>query len=431
MNTPLSIDLHYHSFTLDHGLRVFVHEHAAAPVASVNIWYHVGSQNERPGRTGFAHLFEHLMFEGSAHVPPGQFDRLLEDVGGINNGSTSPDRTNYWITVPSHALELALYLEADRMGWLPPAISQEKLDNQRSVVMNERRESYENRPYGLAMERLLEALYPANHPYHWPTIGSMADLRAASLEDVLAFFDTFYVPGNATLAVAGAVKAKRVRELVEKHFSGVPPGRGAPPRAAPPPAVLDSERRLVLQDDVHLPRLYMAWHSPSAFAAGDAELDLAAHVLGYGKVSRLYRSLVYELQIAQDVRAVQRSAQLGSIFLVVATARPGTDLRQVESLVREEVASLAESGVHEEELSRAQSMAEAGFLDDLQSVGGFGGRADRLNLYAFHTGDPGYLPQDLRRYTGATHDAVQASVQALAGAECVVLDVVPRRTPKG
>jgi zinc protease len=424
----MTVDLPFDSFTLDNGLRVFVHEHGAVPVACVNIWYHVGSKNERPGRTGFAHLFEHLMFEGSAHVPAGQFDRLLEDVGGVNNGSTSPDRTNYWITVPSHALELALYLEADRMGWLPPAISQEKLDNQRSVVMNERRQSYENRPYGMASERILAALYPPDHPYHWPTIGSMEDLRAATLEDVMEFFATWYGPGNATLAIAGAVDAAHARELVERYFADVPAGRAAAPLVAAPAAALDGERRLVLEDDVHLARLYMAWHSPAAFAPGDAELDLAGQVLAHGKTSRLFRTLVYERQIAQDVRAFQRSGQLTSSFFVVATARPGTDLRHLETLVREEIASIAGTGVGEEELARARNMTEAAFLDELQSVGGFGGRADRLNLYAFHTGDPGYLAQDLRRYTEMPAERVRAVVHSVLRAPAVVLDVVPRGT---
>jgi zinc protease len=418
------IDLPFEAFELENGLRVFVHEHHAVPVVAVNIWYHVGSRNERPGRTGFAHLFEHLMFEGSAHVPAGQFDRLLEDVGGINNGSTSPDRTNYWITAPSHALELALYLESDRMGWLPPAMTAEKLDNQRSVVMNERRQSYENRPYGLAWETLLARLYPPDHPYHWPTIGSMEDLRAATMDDVMEFFHTWYVPGNATLAIAGAVQTEAARDLAERWFAGIPRGRDVPRVQAAPP-VLAAEERVVLEDEVHLPRLYMSWHSATAFETGDAELDIAAHVLAHGKTGRLYRTLVYERQIAQDVHAFQRSGIMGSSFTIVSTARPGTELRDLEIAIREEIARLAAAGPADEELERAIRLTESAFVDELQTVGGFGGRADRLNLYAFHTGDAGFIGRDLRRYQEQSNDSVRTAVERWFGRQCVVLDIVP------
>ncbi|MGH7555352.1 MAG: M16 family metallopeptidase, partial [Longimicrobiales bacterium] len=401
--------------------------HCAVPVVGVNLWYHVGSRNEHPGRTGFAHLFEHLMFEGSAHVPPGRFDRLLEDAGGINNGSTTADRTNYWITVPAHALELALYLEADRMGWLPPAMTKDKLEAQRSVVMNERRQSYDNRPYGLASERLLAALYPPNHPYHWPTIGSMEDIRAATLDDVMAFFHMYYIPGNATLAVAGAVRSDTVRELVERYFGEIPCG-SPPPKVWAPAARLEADRHEVLEDDVHLARLYMLWHSPAAFAPGDAELDMAAHVLTRGKMGRVYKTLIYERQIAQEVISYQRSGQLGSSFVVIVTARPGTSLRELEGHVRGEIEAIATHGISTEELERATNLTEAAFVDELQTVGGFGGRADRLNLYAFHTGDPGYLARDLARYASMRADAVRDATSAWLLQPCVVLDVVPKRS---
>lgn len=420
----MQIRIPHELFTLDNGLRVIVHEDHRTPLACVNVWYHVGSRDETPGRTGFAHLFEHLMFEGSENVPEGQFDELLEAVGGINNGSTSPDRTNYWELVPSHALELALWLEADRMGGLLPAITAAQLEAQRDVVRNERRQSYENRPYGLASETLLEALYPPTHPYSWPVIGTMADISAATLDDVHRFCTTWYTPGNATIAVAGDVDTAVVREMVERHFGGIARGPERP-QSPVTEARLESERRLVLEDDVNLPRLYLAWHSPAAFEDGDAALDAAAGVLAYGRASRLYRSLVYERQVAQSVSAYQGSALLGSTFRVVVTARPGAGLGELEDAVRAALAEMA-AGVETRELERARNSIETHFIDGLQSVGGFGGRADQLNLYLFHRGEPDWLAQDLARYEALTPDAVSAAVRAHLLAPAVVLSVVPR-----
>ena len=418
--------LPYEERTLANGLRVIVHADPALPLVAVNLWYHVGSRNEKPGRTGFAHLFEHLMFEGSAHVPAGHFDSLLEEAGATNNGSTSPDRTNYWETLPSHALELALWLESDRMGWLAAAMTQEKLDAQRDVVMNERRESYENRPYGLAYETILAALYPPEHPYHWPTIGSMADLEAAGLDEVLAFFATYYRPNNASLAIAGAVDPARALDLAEQWFGELPAGPPVAPVLASP-ATLTEERRVVLEDDVQLARLYLVWHSPRTFAADDAELDLAAHILARGKTARLHRRLVHDLEIAHEVRAFQDSGQLGSGFFVVVTARPGVGLAESEAVVREELGSLADVGPSDAELERARNAIETQFVDAIQTVGGFGGKADRLNLYAFHTGDPGFVARDLARYTAADSPAIARAVSThLIESPPVVLGVVPR-----
>ena len=424
--TQMELSLPYSEFTLDNGLHVLVHEDHSVPIASVNVWYRVGSANELVGRTGFAHLFEHLMFEGSANVPEGEFDNLLESAGGINNGSTNSDRTNYWETVPANALELALWLEADRMGGLLEAMTQEKLDAQRSVVQNERRQSYENRPYGLAWETILAELYPPSHPYSWPTIGSMVDLDAASLEDVSNFFRTYYAPNNAILAVAGDVTVDQVRAMVERHFSHI--GRGpAIPAIQASDAALDADRRRVLEDDVTLPRLYMAWHSPGYFQPGDAEMDVLASVLADGKTSRLYRRLVYDRQTAQDVSAFQSSGQLGSSFWIIVTARPGVDLDEMETAVREEVARLAAEGPSQRELERSVNGIETGFVDALQTVGGFGGKADRLNLYEFYVGDPGYVERDLARYSAITTGALRAHAQRyLDGKSSVILSVVPR-----
>ncbi len=419
----MELELPYETFTLANGLQVIVHEDHRVPLVAVNLWYRVGSMNERPGRTGFAHLFEHLMFEGSAHAPKGTFDELLESVGGINNGSTTTDRTNYYAMVPASALELALWLESDRMGWLLPAMTQEKLDAQRDVVKNERRQSYENRPYGLAFETILAALYPPDHPYHWPVIGSMADLDAASLEDVEEFFRAYYAPNNASLVIAGAVDAGAVRPLVERYFDGIPSGPEAP-AVSGREVRLDADRVRVLEDAVELPRLYMAWHSPAFFAEGDAALDLAGSILSDGKVSRLHRSLVYERRIAQDVQAFQNSGKLGSSFFVIVTARPGISLGELEREVRRTLESVASDGVETRELERARNQLETEFVDGLQEMIE---KADRLNLYAYYTGDPGYVAEDLARYRRLEPaDVMDAVRRYLVEAPAVVLSVVPR-----
>jgi zinc protease len=420
----MTITLPCELFTLDNGLRVIVHEDRRTPLVCVNLWYHVGSKDETPGRTGFAHLFEHLMFEGSEHAPAGLFDQLLEEHGGINNGSTSPDRTNYWEVLPSSAMDLALWLEADRMGGLLPAITAAQLEAQRGVVQNERRQSYENRPYGLASETLLALLYPPGHPYSWPVIGSMADITAATLEDVHRFCTTYYTPRNATLSIAGDVPAAHVRERVEHWFGDIPPGTDVAHVSAAP-VRMNGERRGVLEDEVQLPRLYMAWHSPAAFAAGDAALDIAAAVLAHGRAARLYRTLVYERQVAQSVAAYQGSALLGSTFRVVVTARPGVSLADMEEAVRAELDSIARDGVTQRELERALNGNETSFIDSLQNVGGFGGRADQLNLYHFHTGEPDFFGEDLMRYQRLTPDDVGAAVRQYLQASAAVLSVVP------
>lgn len=417
------IRLPYELFTLDNGLRVIVHVDPRTPIVCVDVWYHVGSKEETPGRTGFAHLFEHLMFEGSENVPEGRFDEMLEEIGGINNGSTSTDRTNYWELVPAHGLDLALWLEADRMGGLLPAITPAQLEAQRDVVRNERRQSYENRPYGLASETLLTHLYPPEHPYSWPVIGSMADIGAATLDDVQSFCRQFYTPNNASIAVAGDVDAAHVRAVFDRYFADIPRGPDLPRTAPPIPAFAD-DRRALMEDDVSLPRLYIAWHSPAAFTAGDAALDVASAILAHGRASRLYRSLVYEKQLAQSVSAYQNSAVLGSTFRVVVTARPDVSLTVIEAEIRREIDAMSRA-IDERELERAVNGIETGFVDSLQNVGGFGGRADQLNMYLFHTGEPDYAAADLMRYQKLTASDVARSVREHLLAPSIVLSVVP------
>jgi zinc protease len=411
-------------FTLDNGRRVIVHEDRRTPLACVDIWYHVGSKDEVPGRTGFAHLFEHLMFEGSEHVPAGRFDQLLENVGGINNGSTSQDRTDYWELVPAHAVDLALYLEADRMAGLLHAIGEEELEAQRGVVMNERRQSYENRPYGLAWETLQAVMYPAEHPYRWPVIGYMDDIAAATLEDVQQFFATWYTPRNATLVVAGDVDTARIRDAVE-HWFGDVPGGSKPQQHRPVMPVMDDARSVTLEDDVTLPRIYLGWHSPAAYAPGDAALDVAASILASGRASRLYRKLVYESQVAQSITSYQSSALLSSTFHVVATARPGTSLEMLEDAVRTEIDAMSHS-VEVAELDRSRNGLETDFIDALQNVGGFGGRADQINTWLFHLDTPDFADGELARYRELTPDSVSAAVKEWLARPAASVSVVPR-----
>jgi zinc protease len=391
---------------------------------AVNLWYHVGSKNERPGRTGLAHLFEHLMFEGSENHDRGYF-QPLQGAGAVLNGSTSADRTNYWEVVPTGAVELAFWLESDRMGYLLPALTEAKFSNQRDVVLNERRQNYENRPYGRASMALLAALYPPDHPYHWPTIGSADDLRATTLDEVRAFFARHYHPGNASLAIAGAIAPERAFDLAARYFAELPPGPAREP--VQPPAFQASTRRLVIEDRVELPRLYLAWHSPRMFAAGDAELDLVADLLASGKTSRLYRHLVYERRVATEVAAFQQSREVAGFFQVVATAAPGHTLDEIESAITDEIARMADEGPTSDELARVLAQAEAQFVYRLQTVGGFGGKSDQLNAYNTFLGDPDFFPRDLERYLSVTTTAAgAAAAQYLQSAPRVSLSVVPQ-----
>jgi zinc protease len=422
-----SIDLPYTKRTLDNGLDVIVHEDHHVPIVAVNIWYHVGSKNERPGRTGFAHLFEHLMFEGSEHHNSGYFPPL-QQAGALLNGSTNTDRTNYWEVVPTSALDRALWMESDRMGYLLPALTRERFETQRDVVLNERRQNYENRPYGMAIMALSAALYPPDHPYSWMTIGSADDIRAMQLEDVQAFFKTYYHPSNASLVLAGDIETPRAFDLAEHYFGNLEPGTR--PQSVIAAASLTGEKRLVLEDRVELPRLYIAWLSPAMFAADDAELDLAADLLANGKTSRLYRTLVYERRIALDVSAHQYSRELGSFFLLVATAAPGQSLAELYAEIDAELDRVSAAGPTDSEMERSLAQAEAQFMYRLQTVGGFGGKSDQLNAYNVLLGNPGYFTDDLDRYRQATKERVRAAAARFLRRDArVVLSVIPRGQP--
>jgi zinc protease len=409
---------------LDNGLDVIVHEDRDCPIVAVNVWYHVGSKNETRGRTGFAHLFEHLMFEGSQHHDDGFF-RPLQEAGGVLNGSTNADRTNYWEVVPSNAVDLALWMESDRMGYLLPALTDAKFENQRNVVLNERRQNYENRPYGLAGMAIVSALYEPDHPYHWMTIGDPGDLRAATLDDVSAFFRRYYHPGNASLALAGDIDTSAAVDLAARYFGGIErgPDVAAVDVAAAP---LSSEVRLVLEDRVELPRLYIAWHSPALFAEDDAYLDLVAEVLAGGKTSRLYRSLVYEQRIAAEVAASQNSREMSSYFQVVATAAPGRTLGELHDAIARELQSVIDPGPTDAEVERCLAQAESHFIHRLQTVGGFGGKSDQLNAYNVYLGDPAFFERDLERYRRATAAHLRGAAARWLGVGRVVLSIVPK-----
>jgi zinc protease len=412
--------------TLANGLDVLVHEDHDCPIVAVNIWYHVGSKNERPGRTGFAHLFEHLMFEGSEHHDKGYF-QPLQEAGGTLNGSTNADRTNYWEVVPTNALELALWMESDRMGYLLPALTDHKFQNQRDVVLNERRQNYENRPYGFAGMAMVAALYPADHPYHWLTIGEAADLRAAELADVRAFFQTYYRPRNASLALAGDIRTDDALQLVERYFGSLDAGDPPPPVEAMPPEPPAREVRLLLEDRVELPRLYLAWHSAGLFADGDAEMDLIAELLAGSKTSRLYRALVYDQRMATEIAASQNSREMGGFFQVVATAAPGRTLEELETAITREIDGFVASGPTAAEMERGLAQAESHFIYRLQTVGGFGGKSDQLNAYNIFIGDPDYFDKDLDRYRQVSAAQLQAEAsRTLLPARRVTLSVVPR-----
>jgi zinc protease len=422
--TSFTIDLPFTKRTLANGLDVIVHEDRHVPIVAVNVWYHVGSKNERPGRTGFAHLFEHLMFEGSEHYNAGYFPPL-QQAGALLNGSTNADRTNYWEVVPTSAIDRALWMESDRMGFLLPALTRERFETQRDVVLNERRQSYENRPYGMVMMALSAALYPPDHPYSWMTIGSAEDIRAMELEDVQEFFRTYYHPANASLVLAGDVETERAFDLAAAYFGEIP--RGVRPNTISGGAELSSERRLVLEDRVELPRLYLAWHSPAMFAAGDAEMDLVGDLLANGKTSRLYKTLVYELRIALDVSGYQSSREIGSFFLLVATAAPGHTLTEIANRIDEELRRVVNDGPTVEEMERAVAQAEAHFMYRLQTVGGFGGKSDQLNAYNVLKGRPDFFAADLDRYRAATRESLRAAARAhLLLDRRIALSVIPR-----
>ncbi len=412
----------FEKYTLSNGLEVILHEDHSTPIVAVNTWYHVGSGDEKPGRTGFAHLFEHIMFMGSEHVPVGVFDKELEGAGGDNNGSTTEDRTNYYEVVPSNALSLALWLDSDRMGFLLPTMDLPKVDLQRDVVKNERRQSVDNVPYGRSEEVILAALYPKGHPYSWSVIGSMADLTAASLDDVKNFFRTYYAPNNATLTIAGDFEPTKAKMLIQQYFADVPRGPKLPPRPKVPAVVLSKDTFLVMEDRVQLPRVFYNWPTVRLFANDDAALDVLASVLASGKNSRLYKKLVYETQVAQTVRASQQSSKLAGFFQIDITPKPEQSLTSIDKVVQEELQRLMNEPITIRELARVQNSFRSSFLNRMASVQN---KADILNSYNYMAGTPDFIQQDAARYDHVTRAEVQRAAQRYLGKPKVVLTVVP------
>lgn len=417
--------LKFEKYTLPNGLEVILHEDHSTPIVSVNTWYKVGSGDEKPGRTGFAHLFEHIMFMGSQNVAVGEFDKLLESAGATNNGSTTEDRTNYYENVPSNALALALWLDADRMGYLLPTMDLAKLDLQRDVVKNERRQGVDNVPYGRADETILAALYPKKHPYSWPVIGSLADLSAASLDDVKDFFRTYYAPNNATLSIAGDFDPAEAKRLVALYFGRIPRGPKLPPRPVVAAVKLKKDTFLVLEDKVQLPRVFYTWPTVKAYNADEAALDILASVLASDKNSRLYKRLVYDMQTAQSVRASQQSGRLAGIFQIDLLPKPGNKPADLDKIVREEVQRIITSGITPRELERVKNSYRSLFLNRLASIGGFGGKADLLNEYNYGVGTPDYVQQDAARYQRVTMADVRRVAKRYLSTPKVVLTVVP------
>jgi zinc protease len=418
--------LQFEKYTLPNGLEVILSQKRGLPMVAVDLWYHVGPANEDRGRTGFAHLFEHMMFQSSKHVPPDSHIKLLEAAGASDlNGTTDYDRTNYFETVPSNQIELALWLESDRMGYLLEKVDQAALSNQQDVVRNERRQSIENQPYGLAEEALVQTLFPAAHPYYGNVIGSHEDIQAAKLDDVKRFFRQYYAPNNASLAIVGDFETAQIKALVQKYFGTLKRGPAVPAIKAETPKIT-AERRKVVTARVELPRVYMAWLTSPILKPGDADADIVATILGGGRSSRLYKKLVYEKQIAQNVSVQQQSLMLGSIFQIEATARPGHTVEELEKAIDEELALFRSQPANTREIERARNTIETNIIGGLEGLGGFGGIADRLNLYNHFLGTPDYLEKDIQRYRDVTAASLQTFARdQLAQTGRVVMHVVP------
>ncbi len=422
-SATIDLDLGFERHTLDNGLRVILHRDARLPLVTVNLWYHVGSKNERPGRTGFAHLFEHMLFQGSEHVGTNDHFRLVQQVGGVANGSTWYDRTNYYETLPAQHLELGLWLESDRMGFLLPALTQENLDLQRDVVMNERRQRVENQPYGMAGERLHEMLYPPDHPYHWPVIGYMEDIAAATLEEVRTFFRTYYTPNNAVLTLVGDFDPDDALAKAERWFGEIPAGPPVPPVHVPS-GPLGGEKREVREVDVRLPRIYYGFRAP---AYGEREwyaADMLAATLSGGKSSRLFQDLVYDRQIAQDVGAYISPYEKVATFMVVATARPGVAAETLEKAISEQLDRAAAELPSAEEMERARNRMLTEYYMSLQKLDN---RADLFAQLTTYFDDPGGIEREIEQYLDLDGSELRDfASRHLAESERVVVTFVPR-----
>jgi zinc protease len=396
------LNLNYQKYNLDNGLEVILHQNKNLPAVAVNVWYKVGSAQETKGKTGIAHLFEHMMFQGSKNVEKELHFKYVQEAGGTLNGSTSIDRTNYYEKLPSNYLELALWLESDRMGYFLPALNQEKLDNQKDVVFNERLERYDNQPYGLAWELLITNLYDNNHPYSWPTIGFADDIKNYSLDDVINFFKNYYSPNNASLVVAGNFEVDKTRSLLETYFANIKNGEELN-HLEVVNKKLDEKKVITHEDNVHLERLYLCWSTGIAYGEDDAALDILSDLLTGSKNSRLYKTLVFEKEIVQDISAFQFSGKYAGHFTIVATAKPGTTLDQIKSEIFKEINNINAHGISSEELRRSKIGIKSTFVFSLQNLDSI---ADHLNSYNFYLNEPNSFSYDLNRYDKVTTEEI-------------------------
>jgi len=416
----LKID--YEKYSLTNGLQVILYPDQSFPLVAVNVWYRVGSANEKPGKTGFAHLFEHMMFQGSQNIPKEGHFRYVQEAGGSLNGSTSIDRTNYFETVPANYFELPLWLESDRMGFMLQGLTQDKLDNQKDVVMNERRQNYENQPYGLAWEKLFSNLFSPDHPYSWPTIGWMEDIAKFELDDVKNFFRTYYSPNNASLVVGGNFDISKMKDLIEKYFGGIQKSNSIPDIVAPKQSIFET-KKIIMEDYVQLPRIYLAWHTEKAFSKNDAAIDILSDILTSAKNARLQKSLVFEKQIVQDISSFQYSAKLDGSFIIVSTAKPGVELETIKNEIEKEIRRLINDGITEDEMTRAKNSLKSSYIYSLQKLDLI---VDHLNHYNFFLNEPDSFVFDLSRYEDVTREQVIEAVKKYLLSAHIELNIIPK-----
>jgi zinc protease len=408
---------------ISNGLEVILYKNSNVPLVSVNIWYKAGTANETTGKSGLAHLFEHMMFQGSQNVPKEMHFKYIQEAGGTLNGSTSFDRTNYYEKLPSNFLELALWLESDRMGFFLPAVTQEKLDNQKDVVKNERLERYDNQPYGLAWELIVKNLYPENHPYSKPTIGFLKDIESYNLEDVIKFFQTYYSPNNASLVIAGDFDADNILELVNKYFGEIQ-SNGLPQSPALPTNHLTANKEIIYEDNVQLERIYFAWPTVKVYHQDDAVLEIISDIISGSKNSRLYKKLVFEKELAQDVSAFQFSGKYGGHFMIVLTAKPGIMLDDLKKEVFDEVNQMIQSGVSTQDLVRTKNGIKSNFIYSLQNIDTL---ADQLNMYNFYLNEPNSFYYDLSRYSHVDEIKVKEILKKYLLEPYLTLKIIPKK----
>jgi zinc protease len=420
------LNIDYEKYKLKNGLEVILHHDSSLPLVAVNIWYRVGSSNEKKGKTGIAHLFEHMMFQGSANVPKEIHFRYIQEAGGTLNGSTSFDRTNYFEKVPSNFLDLALWLESDRMGFLLPALTQEKLTNQIGVVSNERLERYDNQPYGLAWEIVISNLYPDGHPYSWPTIGSMNDIKSYTLDDVSGFFKKYYSPSNATLVIAGNFEKDKIRDKVSKYFEDIPSTNGINkiigPGSPSPEFKLNKDIFIERNENVQLERVYFTWHTEKAYGPFDNSLDVLSDILAGSKSSRLTKHLVYDTEMAQDVSAFQFSGKYDGHFMIIATAKPGIPLNKLKDEIFKELENIIKNDITSKELTKSKNMIKFSFINSMQN---FDVIADHLNHYNFYLNEPNSFNYDLNRYEQVDQESIRKSVSKYLTGHYVELQIKP------